>query len=219
MQTCYRSAVFAAEEVAGGGSRGCHGQLCTEDASDFRNLRAWNSVEEEPDRMSRVVLEPMLELDYDGLKLGFRLGKDKLYQVKNLPELVSGVEAEKFYQYIRQVVTEESRREAHSRITYRYYENTAETIKGKISLYGRRLDDFFELAKGETLNLADKSEGKTQKTVLNFREADPDIEIVIAKETDEKGVFQGVRINGTIPELLQGLNYQYFFSENTLNRI
>lgn len=137
----------------------------------FRNQRAWNGVEEEPDKVSRVMLEPLLELDYEGLKLGVRAGKDKLYQVKSLPQFVSAVEAreklklgaktevdfsaarfddhsEKFYQYIRQVIMEEKRRGWRSQGFYRSYESTAETIKGKIALYGRRLDDFFELVKG-----------------------------------------------------------------------
>jgi len=209
---------------------------------DFRNLRAWNSVEEDPDKISRVVLEPLLELDYEGFKLGAKIGKDKLYQVKSLPILVSSEEAkeqmklgtkseidfstarfdehsEKFYRYIKRVVTEERRRGAYSQQTYRYYENTAETIKAKIPLYGRRLDDFFELVKGEKLNFSDKSGAGTQKSMLQFQEADPDISLTISKEVDENGVFQGVRIKGTIPELLKGLNYQYYLSENSLNRI
>jgi len=209
---------------------------------DFRNLRAWNNVEEEPDKVSRVVLEPLLELDYDGLKLGARIGKDKLYQVKSLPQLVSVAEAKellklgtkseldfsaarfdehsnRFYQYIRQVITEERRRGYHSRGSFRYYENTAETIKGKISLYGRRLDDFFELVRGEKLNFTNRKGGRAQKAILRFREADPEIKLFITQETDERGVFQGVRIEGSLPDLLQGLNYQYFFSEDSLNRI
>lgn len=208
----------------------------------FRNQRAWNSVEEEPDKASRVTLEPLLELDYDGLKLGARAGREKLYQVKNLPQLVSCVEAkekvklgtkteidfsaarfddhsEKIYQYIRQIITEEKRRGWHSQMHFRHYENTAETIKGKISLYGRRLDDFFELVKGESIHLSDKSGGRTWKTMLQFQEKDPEIELVITQETDERGIFQGVRIKGSIPELLVGLDYRYYLSENTLNRI
>ncbi|MCM1540519.1 MAG: DEAD/DEAH box helicase [Blautia sp.] len=208
----------------------------------FRNLRAWSSAEEEPDKVSRVMLEPVLELDYDGLKLGARVGKDKLYQVKSLPMLVSGVEtkerlalgtkteidfsaarfddrSEKFYQFIRQVVTEERRREMHSQRNFRTYENIAETIKGKLFLYGKRLDDFFEMVKGEKLQFADKSSGKTRKTMLQFQEADPEIELVLTQETDEKGVFQGVRIRGNAPELFKGLNHQYYFAGDSLNRI
>lgn len=192
--------------------------------------------------MSRVMLEPMLELDYDGLKLGARAGKDKLYQVKNLPQLVSTVEAkekmklgtktevdfsnarfddhsEKFYQYIRQIIMEEKRRGRQSWGYFRTYENTAETIKGKIALYGRRLDDFFDLVKGEKVSLTDKSSRETWKAMLDFQEEDPEIEVVISQETDEKGIFQGVRIQGSIPDLLQGLNYQYYISAHTLNRI
>lgn len=208
----------------------------------FRNQRAWNSVEEEPDKLSRVMLEPVLERDYDGLKLGARVGKDKLYQVKNLPQFVSDVEAkermklgtkteidfsaarfddhsEKLYQYMRQVITEEKRRGWYSHGSFRSYENTAETIKGRISLYGRRLDDFFDLAKGEKVSFSDKSGGRTWKTTLQFQEENPEIELVITQETDEKGIFQGVRIKGSVPEMLQGLNYRYYLSENTLNRI
>lgn len=208
----------------------------------FRNHRAWSGVEEEPDKVSRVMLEPLLELDYEGLKLGVRAGKDKLYQVKSLPQFVFGVEAreklklgtktevdfsaarfddhsEKFYQYIRQVIMEEKRRGWRSQGFYRSYESTAETIKGKIALYGRRLDDFFELVKGEKINLSDKSDGRVWKTTLQFQEADPEIELAITQETDERGVFQGIRIKGSVPELLQGLNYQYYLSDAALNRI
>lgn len=208
----------------------------------FRNQRAWNSVEEEPDKASRVMLEPMLELDYDGLKLGTRAGKDKLYQVKSLPQFVSAVEdkekmklgtktevdfsatrfddcSEKLYQYIRKVVMEEKRRGWQSRGYYRSYENTAETIKGRISLYGKRLDDFFELVKGERINFSDKSSGRTWKSMLQFQEKDPEIELTISQEKDERGIFQGVRIKGSIPDLFQGLDYQYYLSENALNRI
>ena len=209
---------------------------------NFRNLRAWNSAEEEQDKISRITLEPLLERDFDGLKLGARIGKDKLYQVKSLPQLVSGVEAKKplkvgtkteidfsaarfderskkFYEYIRQVITEERRREGHSRETMRYYENTAENIKGRIPLYGRRLDDFFEMVKGEKIDFSDKSGGRAQKSMLQFQESDPDIKLFISQETDGKGVFQGIRVEGSVPELLHGLNYKYFFSENALNRI
>ncbi len=208
----------------------------------FRNQRAWNGVEEEPDKVSRVMLEPLLELDYEGLKLGVRAGKDKLYQVKSLPQFVSAVEAreklklgaktevdfsaarfddhsEKFYQYIRQVIMEEKRRGWRSQGFYRSYESTAETIKGKIALYGRRLDDFFELVKGEKINLSDKSDGRVWKTTLLFQEADPEIELTVTQETDERGVFQGIRIRGSVPELLQGLDYQYYLSDVALNRI
>lgn len=209
---------------------------------DFRNLRAWSSAEDEPDKVSRIMLEPLLELDYDGLKLGVRIGKDRLYQVKSLPSLVAGVEAkepmkfgtkaeidfstarfdghsEKYYHYLRQVITEECRRGKYFEQGFRYNGGTAETIKARISLYGRRLDDFFDLASGEKLNFTDKREGRPRKAMLQFREADPNIEFAITKETDEKGIFQGVRIKGSIPKLLEGLRYQYYFSEDCLNRI
>lgn len=210
--------------------------------SVFRNQRTWSRAEEEPDKVSGIVLEPLLELDYDGLKLGVRIGKDRLLQVKNLPQFVFAVEgkerlnlgtkteidfstarfdasSEKKYQYIRQIVMEERGRGEHSRETYRYRENTAETIKGKIFLYGRRLDDFFELAKGERISLSDKLDGRAQKRLLEFQEVDPNIELNITRETDEKGVFQGVRIWGSAPEFLKGLNYQYYLSEDALNRV
>lgn len=209
---------------------------------DFRNLRAWNSVEKEPDKMDRVALEPLLELDFDGLKLGARTGKDRLYLVKSLPLLVSGAEtkgrlslgtrteidfstawfderSEKFYRYIRRIVTEEDRRGAYSREAYRYNDNTAETIKGRIALYGRRLDEFFDLVKGERIALSDKRDGSARKTFLQFQEANPDLAFVITREMDERGVFQGVRIRGKAPELLKGLDHQYYFLEDTLNRI
>lgn len=210
---------------------------------DFRNLRAWASTEEEPDRVTGIVaLEPVLEQGYEGLKVGFRAGTNKMYMVKNLSEFVKVVEAkehlklgtkseidfstarfaeasEKFYRYIRQIIKEEWGRGEYSREAYGFYDGSAEAIKGKIALYGRRLDDFFELANGGSYVLSDRTGRKTQKTTLQFQDMEPDIQLVLTREMDDKGVFQGVRIKGSIPEMVSGLNYQYFFSENTLNRV
>lgn len=209
---------------------------------DFRNLRAGRNTEENSENSERILLEPFLERLDEGLQVGFKIGTDKLYVVKNLPELVHQAEnkkklglgtkaeldfayakftepSEKYYRFIRQVVLEEQSREEYARESYRYYESISETIKGKIPLYGKRLDAFFDIGNGGQFSYTEKVGYQKTKGVLRLREADPEIEFTVSQEQDERGVFQGVRIKGKVPEFISGMEYQYFLDGNYLNRV
>lgn len=209
---------------------------------DFRNLRAGRNAEENSENSERILLEPFLEQLNEGLQVGFKIGTDKLYVVKNLPELVHQAEnkkklelgtkaeldfayakftepSEKYYRFIRQVVLEEQSREEYARESYRYYESISETIKGKIPLYGKRLDAFFDIGNGGQFSYTEKVGYQKTKGVLRLREADPEIEFTVSQEQDERGVFQGVRIKGKVPEFISGMEYQYFLDGNYLNRV
>lgn len=209
---------------------------------DFRDLRAGRSSEESPESRERILLEPFLERLDEGLQVSFKIGTDRLYVVKNLPELVHQAEnkkklglgtkaeldfayakftesSEKYYRFIRQVVLEEQSREEYARESYRYYESISETIKGKIPLYGKRLDAFFDIGNGGQFSYTEKVGYQKKKGILRLRETDPEIVFTISQEQDARGVFQGVRIKGKVPEFIGGMEYQYFREDNYLNRV
>lgn len=212
----------------------------------FRQRRA--GIEEKSETSKKhVALEPFLEDKGDGLLLGFKVGSDKLYVIKNLAEFVNCVEnkgqwqlgtkssldfaltgfdenSSKYYSFLKSVVMQEWRREEFNsnRLWSGYYRYTgeAETIKDRIPIYGERLDKFFPLVEGKKLSVAlGKGRRKTKNTEWNFEEGSPDIRLSIEQETDQNQVFQGIRIRGKIPEYLEGINYRYYLEKDIFYRI
>ena len=55
---------------------------------DYRETHAHQVMANEAESNPRVILEPRLEKNYDGLYLSFRVGVDKLYVVKNMTDFV-----------------------------------------------------------------------------------------------------------------------------------
>lgn len=210
---------------------------------DFRHLRTWADIQQRPELASEVSMEPVLTKEREGLLLGFRIGTNKLYQVKSLPELVWCVEekgeltlgtktrldfasarirteAERYYDFLRSVVLGERCRQEYGEGWSAYYaDSMAENIKGTLRLYGKRLDDFFEIANGQTISFNDRSGYEKVKTTLKLRETPLKTVLTISREMDENSVFQGVRLRGEIPELMQGVDHAYFLSEDCLNRV
>ena len=205
----------------------------------YRRQRALQKSREElPLTPSPISLEPRMTLDPDGILLSFRIGTDKLYVVKNLTELVSCVEKKQvlelgtktkvdcalhcfagksleYYEFIRDIVLGEQSRSRYS--GRNGYVTEEEHFKGEIPLYGRRLDDFFDLAKGLRIELTDKVYGSDKRPV-RFREADPQLTLCVTGE-EEDGEFSGIAVSGQLPELLEGERCSYYLSSKHFNRI
>ena len=206
----------------------------------YRNSRAWRNTGE---YTGTVELEPVLERKQEELQVGFRIGKEKKYLLKSLPEFVESVETKgkfvlgknnqldfatdrfseksgEYYAFIREAVLGEKRRGEYVRETRRQYrESGEETIRGRMALYGQRLDEFFEIAEDEKIGYADKSGYQTVKKVIGFGEGNFRPKLVIAREVDDLGVFQGVRMTGILPEWMQGIQYRYYFEGEQLLRL
>ena len=106
----------------------------------YRNSRAWRNTGE---YTGAVELEPVLERNQEELQVGFRVGKEKKYHLKSLPEFVESVETKgkfvlgknnrldfatdrfseksgEYYGFIREAVLGEKRRGEYTRETRRY---------------------------------------------------------------------------------------------------
>lgn len=193
------------------------------------------------DDQEELQLVPRLEKTGDGLQLSFRVGLKKLFVIKNLTAFIRAYrcgdtmqfgsateidfskhfieeKSKKYYSFIESFVLEEQWRAYQTASISAHYGFAQFEIKGYIALYGKALDEFFELCKGETLEYTDKTGAGRKKQQVRLRDAMPSFHLTIQKNIDEKGTFQGILVNGTASELIEGMKYVYHFSEDYINR-
>ena len=207
----------------------------------FRNQQAQIVMEEQIEKSIDFCLEPVLEKDRNGLFLSLRAGTDKLYVVKNISDFIGiydvgavitfgtkteidlakhriCAESEELYEFVQHIVTEEQSRMKHAREVYNYY-YSAEEIKQRIPLYGKRLDRFYDLYAGNSVACTDKSGRNTKKTSYVFKEGKPNFSLKIEKDVDSEETFHGVHVSGKVPDFIHGGQYQYYFTKDAFCRI
>lgn len=193
-----------------------------------------------------LTLKPRLQAYRTEWKISFKITGNKTFVLKNLSEFVSQVEnrqrvlfgnttewqlgldvfseqGRRYFEWIRQVVHEEEERKRAGRLFINGYGNTGEVgmnvsgIKDSILLFGRRLDDFYEVVGNDLIEWISLGEKKALR--LKCREWKPDVRLFIRKDVDSKQVFQGIRVTGRIPELLYTPQSAYFIENEYLNRV
>lgn len=208
------------------------------------NMRSLVPVEHSLVNGADVVLEPRIEYNRDhsgdSLQLNFRIGRNKLYIVKNLPELVKIVEQEAvyplgkkdaidfkkesfddssagYYKLIKDVVDDDNyTREELKKL---YYSTNINTSRNSIPLHGKRLDALFDLAKNQLVEFTDKRSFQNEKSMLKLQDKEPEINLVISPDFNAKGDFRGVRLSGNLPKIISGVDYAYYLDDKHLNRI
>ena len=187
-----------------------------------------------------IHLEPRLDVEEDGqLNLTFKVGADKLYIIKDLSEFVKIVEANGemqlgtknrlsfaaasfdaeslgLYHFLKNEVKAAGLRgmELYKKIGQAY-----EEIKSTIPLYGRALDEFFVLMEDRHFPFVQKT-GRSKRTgEAGCADKSPNITLLIENIQDSDGNFDGIRLSGEIPILVEGAEYQYFFEDTSLNRV
>ncbi len=200
-----------------------------------RHVNAVMSSMEE-DRQT-LYIEPRLERDTSGLFASFRTGTQKLYVIKNLTKFVSQMEngevaafgtktqiplgqcrleenSQRYFDFIRKAVVDERKRQErlYSRYSYGYSE---EMIKGEIPLNGPWLDEFYDLIKETRTEYTYwTSEGKKKANIV-CGEGMPKLQMGVRETIDERGIFQGIEVNGWIEPLLEGHEAYYFTEDET----
>lgn len=190
----------------------------------------------------KLTFQPRLQVYHTEWTLSFKIVGNKSFVVKDMSELIGQVENResvkfgtstewqlgeecfseqglRYYRWIRQVVLEEKERRKAGRSVSRYYYDDDSGVKDSLRLYGRRLDEFFDAVGDDSIELI-QGYGSEKKTVkLTCRERKPEITLVIRKYEDKKNVFQGIRLTGSVPELLYTPQAAYFIDEAHLNRV
>ena len=205
----------------------------------FREIHGAGFWEEE-DSIS-LELTPRLELTKDGFRAAFRIGEEKTYLIKNLTELVDCVrsQGEKIfgtrlqvdfkrdefaetsqpvYDFIESAVLEERYREERGR----YAEEGSTSgagIRSSLELYGARLDAFFTLFHGQTIEFQDTSGQGTQKGMITLQDRVPQFQLTIQPNLDSEEAFQGIWVKGNVPRLWSGVRYLYHMGEDSLYRV
>ena len=190
----------------------------------------------------KLTFQPRLQVYHTEWTLSFKIVGNKSFVVKDMSELIGQVEnresvkfgtstewllgeecfseqALRYYRWIRQVVLEEKERRKAGCAVSRYYYDDDSGVKDSLRLYGRRLDEFFDAVGDDSIEWI-QGYGSEKKTVkLTCRERKPEITLVIRKYEDKKNVFQGIRLTGSVPELLYTPQAAYFIDEVHLNRV
>lgn len=196
----------------------------------------------EPEKvLEDLSLEPRVEENSYGLTLSFRAGVSKLYVVKDLDEFIENVDSGQsqtfgkstvidfslhkpdqksrpYYDFLRKAVTEEQ-----LRCQIYYQENSyhiADVSGSQILLYGHKLDELFQLiikSPGKVSYRNRFSEKKEQ--TLTVATVDPDIQLNIEPVLSKNQIFQGIRVNGFLPQIFQGESNGYYITDSCLCRI
>lgn len=187
----------------------------------------------------QIHLEPRLDVEADGsLHLAFRVGREKLYVVKNLTELVDTVEShgemqlgtkhvlsfasdrlddedQRLYRFMKKEVKSTEMRNAE--LQQRYGQEFG-SLKASIPLYGRTLDEFYTLMEAKRFPFTDRSQGSKRSGEAGCVRKSPKIKLCMVRRSDASGSFEGIELNGRLPKLVNGTDHIYFFDGENLSR-
>ncbi len=182
-----------------------------------------------------ISLKPILCYDHNGLSLEFRIGKGKMYKLKDIGQLVEKAEAGDrmtlgknntldfridtfdeesgpMYDFIRELMEETRERRAYYQNQYYYgNEDKSELGKKSVPLFGRKLDAFFDLYAGKTV--ASELKASTGSGSVALVDGKYCLPLRISPVLGVEDRFEGVRIKGEGSELFDGVRYSYFFED------
>lgn len=187
-----------------------------------------------------LLLEPRLQKQESMLRLSFRVGEKKLYVVKDLFAFCSHVknsetavygtstkinhhlenftpESRQWYSFISKVIQEEERLEQRMEDSLRYAYRGSKL--NALELYGWRLDQFFDMMTGRTIEYETKTSNGKEKNSLSFKEATPRAVMQIKRSgRSGKQNFDGISVSCRMPEFFYGVDRAYFVEGGSLCR-
>ncbi len=175
-------------------------------------------------------------ISYYGDNLSFRLlissdEAGKFYVVKNIMELFDKIEyggtyplgkyhkinfdtdgfAEDSAAFAQSIKDWLQNKKARNRDMYYYSDDD---MKEEVRLYGDRLDRFFELFEGRTLET-----GYSKSDRMELKLQNPQVILHIKPFKSETGQFEGVTVSGKLPVLFSGNRCQYCISSRYFYRM
>ena len=95
----------------------------------------------------------------------------------------------------------------------RYYSGYRKSsVGGELSLFGWRLDEFYQVLGEDSVEYEERSQGAKQKSSLTCRESNPEVTLRIAPEQLGEEEFHGVEVSGKLPQLYVGIDSAYYIS-------
>jgi len=175
----------------------------------------------------KVILEPCLVVDNDHyLKLRFRTGKDKLYEIKNLRAFVGAVNRGDVVRFDESAAFDFGTEifDMDSQVCFEllqsilYEKNERKSEGNALPLDQIELDDFFELLGSRDVCYFDTRSQVKSTGVLRFYEGDYSCKLFANKEVNKYDEFEGIRVIGEMPAIYEGRKYRYLFYDGTLHR-
>ena len=203
-------------------------------------FRKNKSVAVSGDEGDEVSLIPRLIFSDNILQLDFKIGKDRLYVLKSIDDLIDSVnkksffalgtkngvdfatahfseESQKLYELIRDGIEEEKLRKDANTSYYDIfgygYSSSPKTKEFK--LYGSRLDRFYGIYKDGKV-AAKKKNGADGE--VSFREKELKLDVKIVPVVTSK-VFDGIRVEVEQPDLYEGVGSTYYYDGTYLNKV
>lgn len=210
------------------------------DASDLAGIQMlWELEEKNHGRVETAALLPQLQYTQkEGkvqMRLSFQVGRDKLYQIKNLRAFMEGLEREdeqtfgkgmvlrmgfssfgakekEILDFIRQALEAEEDVLQHLRESYRF---RPKKITNSIPLSGFALSAAYRLLKDKDFGLRVDIEGsKARFSHGECREIEGKLAVTIDPFYDRRNVFAGVKVRTHRPGMLFSGEEGYFVQEN-----
>lgn len=202
----------------------------------FQRKRAKGLLAEEHKNQDELILRPRIHKKDGELNVSFRVGmrNGKLFVIKNMTEFSQMVqtgangkygtttvlnhamenfseESKRYVSYIRMVVAEEIEYADHLLGEAGYYYKGSPEIKQSFALFGKRVDDFYDLLETDTVEYEDKDECYSNKAILTCKEGKPSIVLDVKPQKQKKTkLFLGIRVTGHVPSVLSGQKYNYY---------
>ena len=208
--------------------------------SEFKQIRSERMIDEEVSRTKTLSLIPKITRDSNSFALSFRIGSKKLNAVKNLSELVETYEKKgtvqygsnlisfvnedfadeslSVYDFIKERVKEINDINAQIR-SNRYYYGEGIKIGNSIHLSGTAIDDFYDLFNGRNVEYIDKVKGNRKASELKLREREISFELSVSPYMGSDKSFNGVKVEGDMPAIIEGNKYRYFIQDSYLSRL
>ena len=212
--------------------------------SSYRKLSTLQKIDETVQKNKIVRLEPKLTMAFrnavNPLSLSFRIGMEKLYVLKNIPQLISDRESSgafklsksasisfmendfdeesiKYYEIAKKAKSDIDFMEEKVSTSRYYYGRKEFQLKEKIELSPDLLDVFYDATVGKYIELSGSS------NVSRVKVADGKIKanVHIHELSDDDKNFSGLDVAVDLPILLKGKSYDYVLDDNrgTLSRI
>lgn len=217
--------------------------------SGYKQLASFQKIDENQEKAKIIRLVPRLSVGRSGAHsaffLSFRIGIEKMYVLKSIPELIKAKdefgalklgknsiisfmdyefteESEAYYELIKDAKSEADYLEEKFKSLVSYTVNVRSVLRDSMQLSPELLDKFYDIALGKTFELNGymTSEKKELKQ-LSFSEGKIHCQVMIKNNKDGNGEFKGLSVEADIPKLFQGKKFNYTLDESagTFSRI
>ncbi|SEG45302.1 Superfamily II DNA or RNA helicase, SNF2 family [Butyrivibrio sp. Su6] len=204
----------------------------------YRKIAAIQKIDDETPKSKTVHLEPRLIINTGKnavypLSISFKVGMEKLYILRNIPELINAKETSGGYKLSKSAmisfmdndfdddsinlyrIIEKAKANADylsdkmSNSRY-YYSKSDFQFKEKVDLSPDILDSFYDASCGKKIELV----GGRKTSGVKLVDGRIKIYVHIRKLSEENGDFAGLFVSASLPVVMKGKSYDYILDED-----